>query len=834
MELLRDLDKIGKDDVTLAGGKGASLGEMIRAGFPVPEGFVILTSAFEIFLEEADLGQQIEVILNNIKHEQISTVEVASEKIQELILCAKIPQVIVDEIQKFFKNLGVEYVAVRSSATAEDSRSAAWAGQLETYLNTTEATLLENIKKCWASLFTLRAFSYRFEKNLRKQKISIAIVVQRMVDASFAGVMFTANPITGDRKEVIIDGNPGLGESVVSGLSTPDHFVLSKGWRMWRITSRQKGKREVVIKLKLGGGTERVKGLYGEELPDEVLLKLTKYGLALQRHFGCPQDIEWAWTGQIIYIVQARPMTALLGEIPKLGWIGRAVASTLAEFIPSRPYPLDMSLIASIIDCCRPHFKFFGVSLPRTERLWDIEEGIPIRLIPGAVIKPSLSLIATPFRVAYNAIRYSATTWRTDPIFKKMLATLIDIETQDFSTFSIQEVLQRERSIWGLFTQAIHLPIRYLPSALWSCVSVKLILLFLGRSKSFSKLVFSGLNTKVTETNRALEDLAMHIRSTPVLAEIFQRNEAKHLQQEIKQTKDGQEFLKLFYAFLYTYGYRESAGTILVSSPSWKESPDIVLSLLQGLASTEYLMKPPSLSWTSVRDEMLEKPLMQLPFARSFFIRSLQVARCTQEIKEDVRFYIMVLLYLLRKVFREIGKRMSASGVIDLSDDVYWLTWSELSETIKHVSSPLASTHTFQMLIAKRKSKFNEIANTPFIDSRLFHARIDIDGACLTGMSGSPGIAEGPARIITNIEQFNRLRLGEVLVAPYTNPAWTPLFQRAAAVVVDTGSILSHAAIVAREYGIPAVMATSEGTRFLKDGDWVRVDGTIGCVYLVR
>ena len=792
MELLRDLVNIGKDDVTLAGGKGANLGEMIRAGIPVPEGFV----------EETDLSKQIEVILNGLKHEQLSTVEVASEKIQVLIFCAKTPQVIVDEIQKFFKNLGAEYVAVRSSATAEDLGGAAWAGQLETYLNTTEATLLENIKKCWASLFTPRALSYRFEKNLHKQKISVAIVVQRMVDASFAGVMFTANPITGDRKEVIIDGNPGLGESVVAGLSTPDHFVLSKGWRTWRITSRQKGKREVVIKSKLGGGTERIKVPYGEELPDNVLLKLAKYGLALQRYFGYPQDIEWAWTGKIIYLVQARPMTALIGEVPRLGWIGRAVASTMAEFIPSRPYPLDMSLIASIIDSCRPHFRFFGVSLPRSERMWEVEEGIPIRLIPGVVIRPSFSLIATPFRTAYNAIQYSATTWRNDPIFQKMLATMRDIETQDFSILSIQEVLQREQSIWRLFGQPIQLSVRYLPSALWGSVFVKLILFFTGRSKSFSVLVLSGLNTKVIETNLALEDLVMQIRSTPVLAEMFQKNEVQHLQQELKHTEDGQKFLKLFYAFLETYGYRETAGTILVSSPSWKESPDTVLSLLKGFASTEYPLKPSRLSWTGVRDEILKKPLLKLPFLRSLFIRSLQVARCTQEIKEDVRFYIMVLLYLLRKVFREIGKRMSASGEIDLPDDIYWLTLSELREAVKLISSPLASAHTFQMLIAKRKSKFNEIANTPFIDSRLFHARTDIDGACLKGMPGSPGIAEGPARIITNMEQFNKLLLGEVLVAPYTNPAWTPLFQRAAAVIVDTGSMLSHAAIVAREWSV--------------------------------
>jgi len=196
MELLRDFKNINKNDVSLAGGKGASLGEMMQAGISVPSGFVILASAFEKFLEETDLNVEIDAILDSVNHKEIHTVENASEKIQALILQAEMPKDIFSEIQKYFRNLKSNFVAVRSSATAEDSASATWAGQLESYLNTTEESLLENVKKCWASLFTPRAIFYRFEKDLHKQKISVAVVVQKMVESKKSGVAFSVHPVT--------------------------------------------------------------------------------------------------------------------------------------------------------------------------------------------------------------------------------------------------------------------------------------------------------------------------------------------------------------------------------------------------------------------------------------------------------------------------------------------------------------------------------------------------------------------------------------------------------------------------------------------------------------
>ena len=308
MELIRNFQNINKSDTLLAGGKGASLGEMTNAEIPVPPGFVILSATFERFLEETDLNVEIEAILDSVNHEEMHTVEHASEKIEALILGAVIPRDIAEEIQKFFKNLDSQYVAVRSSATAEDSVSAAWAGQLESYLNTTEETLLENVKKCWASLFTPRAIFYRFEKDLHKQKISVAVVVQKMIESEKSGIAFSVHPVTQDRNQLIIEAGFGLGEAIVGGEITPDSYVVEKEPRR-------------IIDININTQT---KGLYrskkdGNEwvaiseprassqvLNEKQIFELSEIILKIENHYGFPCDIEWTIENDTIHIVQSR------------------------------------------------------------------------------------------------------------------------------------------------------------------------------------------------------------------------------------------------------------------------------------------------------------------------------------------------------------------------------------------------------------------------------------------------------------------------------------------------------------------------------------------------
>jgi len=312
MEIIRYFKDIRKEDVQIAGGKGASLGEMINSGIFIPKGFVILSSAFEKFLEETDLDVEIDSILHKVKHDDINTVEKASEQIKALILNSKMPKLIGNEINKHFKKLGSKYVAVRSSATSEDSSTAAWAGQLETYLNTNKKSLLENVKKCWASLFTPRAIFYRFEKDLHKQKISVAVVVQKMVESEKSGISFSVHPVTQDKNQLIIEAGFGLGEAIVSGQITPDSYVVEKEPRRIidkNVVNQEKG----LYRSNKGGNEWRELGEKGKKqvLNDKEIFKLSELILKIENHYGFPVDVEWAFENGNFYIVQSRPITTL-------------------------------------------------------------------------------------------------------------------------------------------------------------------------------------------------------------------------------------------------------------------------------------------------------------------------------------------------------------------------------------------------------------------------------------------------------------------------------------------------------------------------------------------
>ena len=228
MQYTKNFTELGKDDAPIAGGKGASLGEMTQAGIPVPGGYVVLADTFDAFLKETDLVQEIDAILNGVNHEAIHTVEAASESIQALILSRPMPEAMQSEIQEKFQTLGSQYVAVRSSATAEDGAEHAWAGQLDSFLNTTESDLIEKVRRCWASLFTPRAIFYRFEKGLHTTHISVAVVVQKMVNSEISGIAFSVHPVTEDYNQLIIEAGFGLGEAIVSGSVTPDSYVVEK------------------------------------------------------------------------------------------------------------------------------------------------------------------------------------------------------------------------------------------------------------------------------------------------------------------------------------------------------------------------------------------------------------------------------------------------------------------------------------------------------------------------------------------------------------------------------------------------------------------------------
>lgn len=321
MEFVKSFKDLSKKDVSLAGGKGASLGEMTQTKIPVPAGFVILSNAFENFIAETDIGIEIDSQLDKVNHQEIHTIERASETIKALILNSKMPEKTKEEIKNSFEKLGSKYVAVRSSATAEDSASDAWAGQLESYLNATEETLLDNVQKCWASLFTPRAIFYRFEKNLHKEKVSVAVVVQKMIDSEESGIAFSVHPVTQDRNQLIIEAGFGLGEAIVSGQVTPDSYVVNKR-EMAILDKNINEQKKALFKRESGGNEWKVlsKEVGSKQvLSDKEVLELSKLIIRIESHYGFPVDVEFAKEKGKFYIVQSRPITTLMKEPALVG-----------------------------------------------------------------------------------------------------------------------------------------------------------------------------------------------------------------------------------------------------------------------------------------------------------------------------------------------------------------------------------------------------------------------------------------------------------------------------------------------------------------------------------
>lgn len=313
MELVRHFRDLRKTDAHLAGGKGASLGEMTNAGIPVPPGFVVLSDSFERFLTETQLYAEIDSILHKVDHKEIHMVEAASEAIKSLILSKDMPKDIETAIMTEFDALGAQWVAVRSSATAEDGADHAWAGQLESYLNTSRSAVLERVKHCWASLFTPRAIFYRFEKGLHTTKISVAVVIQKMVDSEISGIAFSVHPVTEDKNQLIIEAGFGLGEAIVSGQITPDSYVVEKEPRtIWDVNVSTQDR--ALYKKDSGGNEWRdipEPKASSQVLSGEQILELSKIILNIENHYGFPCDIEWAFEKGKFYIVQSRPITTL-------------------------------------------------------------------------------------------------------------------------------------------------------------------------------------------------------------------------------------------------------------------------------------------------------------------------------------------------------------------------------------------------------------------------------------------------------------------------------------------------------------------------------------------
>lgn len=820
------LDCCSRSDLETVGGKAANLGELIQAGFPVPPGFVIPIAGYDRFVEHNRLDPAIPQALQN--NPDGATIRKAFE-------AGAIPAELEQEILQGYQALGGGPVAVRSSATAEDLPGAAFAGQQDTYLNViSEEQLLNTVKSCWASLWTERAIAYRNRQSIDQRTVKLAVVVQRMAKAEAAGVMFTANPITGARDEMAVDANPGLGEAVVSGAVTPDHYLLRKNGHGWSISERRIGKREVIVRPSAAGGIEQTRGGDGDQpqaISDGTLFELARRGEAIQQHFGAAQDIEWVWTGNQILIVQSRPVTALPEPAPRPSQPVQMLSGMFAEMFPVRPYPLDMTTWVPAISeaAVVPIFSLIGLTPPSLPEQFTEEEGVVGHFTANLKVHPTPAMLLAPFRFLYLCWKYPPENARADPLLVGAQQRARELEAIHLAALSWNDLLTIVRAALALtLPLAGEIRRRYYPRPLLAAGALRLALLLLGDGKQFSALM-SGAESRTIEANHALEALATRVRSDPQLAEAITICAPENLQKELRGQAAGQSFLAELDQFLEEYGHREVVLSTAFQ-PTWKDDPAIVLEMLKGMVMAGASHKTGEPAWATARDELLKHPLLKIAPLRTAMLNLIADGRAFWQIREDTHFEATRILPILRRTFLEMGRRLSDAGVLDRPEEVFHLKFGEL-ETVSD-DRPLAPelVARLHMLVSTRKARRAELEGSPLIDPRLYRQSEPEGEVLLRGAAGSAGTAAGPVRVVHNVSEFGKLRSGDVLVAPYTNPAWTPLFQRAAAVVVDGGAAGSHAAIVAREYGIPAVMGTIDGTQKLQDDQWVQVDGTRGVV----
>lgn len=814
------LNALGATDLAVAGGKAVNLGRMVATGLPVPPGFVITTRAYDMV-----------VSINELESFIARARESGSgADVHDAFSGATIPPDLEQEIVAAYRRLGGGSVAVRSSATTEDLPGAAFAGQHETLLGIAdEAGLLKAIRSCWASLWSERAIAYRQQRGLAHEPISLAVIVQRMVAAESAGVLFTANPVTGARNETVIDATSGLGEALVSGLVTPDHFVVRRGRWSWRIVERRRGQHDLEVRTARHGGIESiaVRPRVNLVLSDDDLRRLARLGQEVARLLGSPQDIEWALTGDQLHLLQARPITALPDEAPRPSRKGFAIGGP-TEYFQVRPYPLDMTTWMPVMLNAISRMLPLGKNVPSFQDTWVEEDGVAREFAGMSTPRPSLSLLMVPLRMIPLAWRFDPAHWRDDPILAEALRKMQELESRPLESLDWAGLLATAHDAMAIPFDIVELRRRYFPRTLFAMGGLRLLLAALDEGDRFGVLL-SGVDNRTLEANRRLEAIAGTIRRKPELVAAFAHDDGATLAVQLRNEPTFQELHGQIEQFLAEFGHRESVSPLLVSQPTWKDAPDLVLGLLKTLVQAEPTPLSVEAHWQRAAADVLSLPVMRVAPLEEAFIALLAEARRFSALREDTHFLLTLPLPILRRVFLEMGRRLMALEILQAPADVFHLHFAELEHLATAWPPPEHQARYLRQIVVNRAEKRESLADVPVmaIPARPLAAASQ---ALVSGMAGSPGIAEGPVRLVRDAAAFGTVQPGDVLVAPYTNPSWTPLFRRVAAVVVDAGSSVSHAAIVAREYGIPAVMGTGNAMKLLHDGQRVIIDGTRGLV----
>ncbi|MGG4196822.1 phosphoenolpyruvate synthase [Paenibacillus jamilae] len=849
------------NQLLLVGGKGLNVGELSKIeGIQVPEGFCVTTRGYQKAIEQNETYHALLNQLTMLNIEERDQIGEISRKIRETILEAVIPSDVVEAVTQYLSQFGEEHAyAVRSSATAEDLPHASFAGQQDTYLNIIgKEAILKHISRCWASLFTDRAVIYRMQNGFDHSHVYLAVIVQRMVFPQASGILFTADPITSNRKVVSIDASFGLGEALVSGLVSADCYRVKEG----EIADKRIAVKKLAVYGRKEGGTETQQ--IGPELQktqtltEQQILQLARIGRQIEAYFGCPQDIEWCLVDDIFYIVQSRPITTLYPIPEAKDQENRVYVSVGHQQMMTDPMkPLGLSFFQLtttapmskaggrlFVDvtpmlASRDHvLHYLGKSDPLIkDALMTVLERDFIKMLPVDTTAPNTykSTADKMREIENNPSIVPDSIKRNQESLEALKQNIQTKSGSDLLDFIYEDLEQLKKIVFD--AQIIDVILVAMDAAAWINDNMNE---WLGEKHAADTLSQSVPGNITSEMGLALLDVADVIRPYPEVIDYLEHVKEDHFLDELLKLEGGQETRDAIDAYLAKYGMR-CAGEIDITRTRWSEKPTTLVPLILGNIknfepnASKQKFEQGQQEALKKEEELLER-LKQLPDGEQKAKetkRMINLIRNFSGFREYPKYSLINRYFVYKQALLKEAEQLVKAGIIHEKEDIFYLALEELHEVVR-------TNKLDYHIISKRKDEYNhyEKLTPPRVitsDGEIIvgkYKRDNLPANAIVGLPVSSGVIEGRARVILNMEDAE-LEDGDILVTAFTDPSWTPLFVSIKGLVTEVGGLMTHGAVIAREYGLPAVVGVEDATKLIKDGQRIRVHGTEGYIEIL-
>ncbi|AFH62958.2 phosphoenolpyruvate synthase [Paenibacillus caseinilyticus] len=868
--LVLGFQEMDKTQLLLVGGKGLNLGELSKIeGIQVPEGFCVTTAGYQKAIEQNETYHALLDRLTMLKAEDRAKIGEICRKIRQILIEVEIPSDVVKAVTHYLSRFGEEHAyAVRSSATAEDLPHASFAGQQDTYLNIIgKEAILQHISQCWASLFTDRAVIYRIQNGFDHSQVYISVIVQRMVFPQASGILFTADPITSNRKLLSIDAGFGLGEALVSGLVSADSYQV----RDEQIVEKRIAAKKLAVYARKEGGTvtrpidpDQQKA---QTLTEQQILQLARTGRQIEAYFGCPQDIEWCLAHDTFYMLQSRPITTLY-PIPEANdgenHVYVSVGHQQMMTDPLKPLGLSFYLLVTPAPMRKAGGRLFVdvtsmlASPVSRENLFNameqhdplmkdalmtvIERGDFIKSLPNNNKEQSLgksnkgvSSAGLQAPIENDPTIVTDLIKRNQTSVEELKQNIRTKSGSDLFDFILEDIQQLKKILFDPQSSAVFMAA--INASSWINENMKK---WLGEKNAADTLSQSVPNNITSEMGLALLDVADVIRPYPEVIEYLQQVKEDHFEDDLVKCKGGQETLDAIHDYLSKYGMR-CTGEIDITRTRWSEKPATLIPMILGNIKN---LEPHAShrKFEQGRQEALKKEqelldrLKALPDGEQKAKetkRKIDLIRNFIGYREYPKYGLVNRYFVYKQALLKEAEQLVQAGVIHEKEDIYYLTFEELHEVVR-------TNQLDYGIIGKRKDEYKwyEKLTPPRVitsDGEIIagkYKREHLPAEAIAGLSVSSGVIEGRARVILQMEEAD-LEDGDILVTTFTDPSWTPLFVFIKGLVTEVGGLMTHGAVIAREYGLPAVVGVENATKLIQDGQRIRVHGTEGYIELL-